>query len=90
MYFDMVHTQLTQKREGVGYSIKSSLDVFFADDATVLETAPTIGELSELANFNDKAVHETMQDGRHTIQVDKTQNMFMDPRVLMESSDELM
>ena len=51
---------------------------------TILITAPTLREVSCWARFSDESVHETLRGGNLVIQTEKTQNMYMDPRMIEE------
>ena len=84
MYFNYVHDQLEAKRiDHLGTS-GAFLDLFFADDMTILITAPSLSQLCSLAHFSDESVHSTMASGSLQIQRRKTQNILLDPRIIVD------
>ena len=82
MYFNYVHDRLDEERLRHLGTTANFLDLFFADDMTIMITAPSLPDLCSLAHFSDESVHNTMSLGSLRIQRQKTQNVLLDPRII--------
>ena len=60
------------------------LDLFFADDMTILITSPNLQELSSAAHMSDAMVKEVITIGTLQIQIAKTRNLLLDPRIIKQ------
>ena len=67
MYFNSVIPQLRARRVAAGLPEEWFLTLLFADDITIVISAPTLQELCTLANFSDQSVREVLHLG--TLQI---------------------
>ena len=84
MYFNHVHDELETRRIRLLGTNVNFLDLFFADDMTIMIESPFLSELCSLAHFSDESVHDVMAQGSLQIQRRKTQNILLDPRIIRE------
>ena len=84
MYFNKAYPQLAQRSERASLPARSSLDLYFVDDVSVVVTTPEIPTLTALTHFNDPAVRETPHLDTLRIQTEETQSLLLDPRTLTD------